>query len=520
MRRHEEAVCRDPSMTEIELKLRVPREALRRLSGHPLLRGRAPALVKKLHTIYFDTPAFDLQRHGAALRVRRDGRRWVQTVKGGGTVRSGMHQRWEIETEVPGPIPDCARITDGRLAEIFASPGLREQLEPVFITEFSRRIRLIDLEDAVVEASIDSGEIRAGSAAEPLTELELELKSGPPWRLFEFGRKLVDTAPLQVENRSKAERGYALARGEKPAPVKSTTAVLGPDMTVSKAFVAITWATLHHLQCNEQGVLEGADPEYLHQMRVALRRLRSAISVFAPALPKEATGPLVVELRWLGSALGPARDWDVFMTETLPPIREQFTQHAALTEFARRCGRLRRAAVRKAQRAVGSRRYQQLMLRLAAWIATEEWFERADEPARAALGNPVAEFAGTVLETRYAGVRSRGRRLKRRSAAELHRLRIAVKKLRYAGDFFSTLFDAKRVQSMLSHLARLQTILGAMNDAATIAKLVCTEVGTKPGRALSEARGIVLGWSHGRALTLRREMRTAWKAFRAAEKFW
>jgi len=125
-----------------------------------------------------------------------------------------------------------------------------------------------------------------------------------------------------------------------------------------------------------------------------------------------------------------------------------------------------------------------------------------------------------VLERRYARVRKRGRKLRQLSAAELHRLRIAVKKLRYAMDFLVTLFAAKRARDMVSHLARLQNILGAMNDAATVERLVHDAFGARAGKAMSEARGLVLGWSHGRALTLRRELRGAWKAFRASEKFW
>ena len=109
-------------------------------------------------------------------------------------------------------------------------------------------------------------------------------------------------------------------------------------------------------------MLAGEDPEYLHQMRVALRRLRSAFSVFAPALPAETTAPVAAELKWLGAALGPARDWDVFVTETLPPVHAEFGEHPALAAFGERCAALRRAAAQRARRTVASQRYQRLML--------------------------------------------------------------------------------------------------------------------------------------------------------------
>jgi triphosphatase len=510
----------EPLAIETELKLRVPPASLRQLSSHRLLRSGAPPVVKRLQTIYFDTPDSALRQQGLTLRVRRDGECWVQAVKDAGTVRGGLHRRLEVETEVSGPFPDCSRIIHDRLLEVFASSELRAQLTPVFVTRFNRRSRWIDFEDAVVEASIDRGEIRSGDQIEPIVELELEVKSGPSRRLFELALKLLDGVPLQVEYRSKAERGYALAQKAEFAPVKATSALLAADMTVSTAFETIMWVTLRHLQSNERGVVEGRDPEYLHQMRVALRRLRSAFSVFSTVLPKEAVAPLRAELKWLAGALGSARDWDVFMIETLAPIREQFADHADLRQFANQCVTQRRAAVRKAKRAVGSRRYQRLMLHLAAWTATEAWLGQADAAARSKLVKPACQFAEDALAIRYAGVRKRGRRLKGRSAIELHRLRLAVKKLRYAGEFFSTLFDANRVRGMLPQLARLQTILGAMNDAAAVENLLCTAPGKNGSQALSGARGIVMGWSRGRALSLKRELRAAWKTFCAAEKFW
>lgn len=512
---------RTPSpATETELKLRVPSAALRTLNAHRLLKGRAAPVLKKLHTVYFDTPECDLRRQGVVLRVRRDGRRWVQAVKDSGTVRGGLHRRMEIETALSGPFPDCSRITDARLAEIFASPALRAALAPVFVTEFARRTRLIDFEDAVIEASLDRGEIRGRNKIAPLSELELELKSGPSSRLFELALALVEDVPLQPECRSKAERGYALAFHEQPPPIKATTVMLTADMSVSAAFEAIVWESLRHLQSNEPGVLAGGDPEYLHQMRVALRRLRSAMSVFSAVLPQEAVAALGTELRWLAAALGPARDWDVFMIETVAPIRAQFAEHTALSALAREGTRRRNAAARKARRAIASRLYQRLVLKLAAWAAAQGWLAQSDAASRGVLMKPVTEIARELLAARYARVRRRGRRLKHRSATELHRLRIAVKKLRYAAGFFSTLFDAERTRGMLSHLSRLQTILGTLNDGVTVEDLVRSKAGTRAERALSGAHDIVVGWSRGRALALRRELGPAWKAFCAAEKFW
>ncbi len=326
--------------------------------------------------------------------------------------------------------------------------------------------------------------------------------------------------PLSIGDRSKAERGYALARGEPEAPVKARPAVLDRSMSVSDAFKAVMWANLSHLQANERGMLEGRDPEYLHQMRVALRRLRSAVGVFAPPFPETEITPMRTELKWLAANLGPARDWDVFITETLPPIDAAFGARRGLRDLAKRCESLRRAANARARRAVRLPRYRHFVLSAAAWLAADDWVTRLDESARGALLSPVGDFAAAVLERRYDQVRKKGRKLDKLSSLELHRLRIAIKKFRYAADFFAGLFEAGTVRKALKRLSRLQNIQGAMNDAATVANLMAHGFGGAAGRRVLEAKGILLGWSHGRAATLKRELKSAWKEFRSAEKFW
>jgi len=507
--------------SEIELKLLVPPDVARRLAAHRLLRGRARPARRRLYSIYFDTPALDLWRQGIALRVRREGRRWMQTVKGGGAAHGGLHQRAEAEAEVAGPAPDTSRIRDRELAEAFASPQLRAQLKPVFTTDITRSSRVLELgAEARVEASVDLGVIRSGDRSEAVSEIELELKSGEPHQLYELALKLADDVPLSIGDRSKAERGYALARGEPEKPVKARPAALDRDMTVIDAFKAVMWANLAHLQANEGGMLGALDPEYLHQMRVALRRLRSALAVFAPLFPGPVISPARTELKWLANGLGPARDWDVLVTEMLPQIAAEFGAHDGLREFSARCEKLRRRANARARRAVHSARYRHLMLWLAAWLAQEGWLARIEPSGRTALQAPVTDFATTVLEHRYGQVRKKGRKLRGLSAIELHRLRIAIKKFRYAADFFARLYDAKAARAALKRLSRLQDILGAMNDAAMVAKLITHGFSRVPGQRGLEARGILLGWSRGRAATLKRELKSAWKDFRVAEKFW
>lgn len=505
---------------ETELKLAIAPAATERLGRHPLLDLEREGALERLVATYYDTPERELRRRGASLRVRREHGAWVQTVKWSGQTRGGLHQRHELECELAGPEPDLARIAHPELDAIFRSEALAATIVPVFETDFTRAKRLLEVNGAMIEASLDRGEVRGGGGAEPVSELELELKGGAASALFDLALRLATDLPLRLENRSKAERGYALADHTAAAPRKAQLPTLEASMSTSEAFAEIAWSALTHLQANERGVLAGRDPEYLHQMRVALRRLRSALSTFAPVLPTAARAPIAHDLKRLNAALGAARDWDVLVTETLPAVRQAFAGRVAVETLIAQAGRLRAAAQRDMRRTVRTREFQRALLGLAAWLSARGWEAQADASGRESLAQGARAYAQLALERRYARVRKRGRRLEELTDDELHALRIAIKKLRYSIDFFGSLFDSGAVRRVRSRLARLQDVLGTINDAATLARLV--DEGYAAGRAagLSEARGILLGWSAGRADSLRTELARAWKSFRRCGTFW
>ncbi len=502
-------MSRHSSPVEVELKLLVPRKAVARLLRHPALAKGARAVRSRLRSMYYDTPALDLQRHGQTLRVRREGRRWVQTIKGDGEVRGGLHRRAELERAIDGPAPRVAELSG--LGGVLASPRVRAQLRPLFTTDFLRTRRLLQPQPGVrIEASMDRGFIRSGNRRAEVSELELELKAGAPHHLYDLAVRLADAVPLAISNRSKAERGYALALGTTDSPVRASAAALGQTMSVHDAFRAVLWRGLSHLQGNEGGMAESRDIEYLHQMRVAVRRLRSAIGIFKPLYPDEALSAARNDLKWLASELGPARDWDVFATETLPAIVRDGHGFDGLEA---QCERTRRAAHRRARGALRSDRYLRFTLALAAWLSQEDWRRGLDERAMTALDAPVPDYANRVLRKRYKRARRKGRGLERLSARELHRLRIAIKKLRYAADFFSGLYEAAAVRAMSKRLSRLQDILGAINDAA-----MATRLAEQAGGA--DARRLVLRWRRDRDASLRRDLKRAWREFRATRTFW
>lgn len=201
--------------TEIELKLSLTPDDCVHLLQLPLLDSLSisPAETHELYTIYYDTPQLDLKHQRIALRLRRINGHWLQSIKGKGQVSSGLHQQHEWEAEVNSEQPDYSKITEPDLIKLFSSAKLRQQMRRVFVTEFSRHTRLLQLDDgSKIEFCLDQGIVTANQSSMPLCEIELELKSGQANTLFQFALTLQSVLPfpLKLENINKSERGYTL----------------------------------------------------------------------------------------------------------------------------------------------------------------------------------------------------------------------------------------------------------------------------------------------------------------------
>lgn len=499
--------------TEIELKLRFPPARLREVLALPLLAPARRAVTRKLAATYFDTPALELSRQRIALRVRREGRRWVQAVKGDGSAASGVHQRLEIETTLSDRHPDVSVLPRHPVTRILQSKKVAESLVPVLRTEITRSLRMLEPAPGVlIEAAIDRGVICSGRRRQQVCEIELELKSGPVSALFDLAQQLAQAVPLSLEHRSKAERGYDLFRGAAAAPVKAAPVVLMREMTAGRCFLEIAAVALAQVHANERGVIDSKDPEYLHQMRVGIRRLRSAFSLFRDVLG-DAAVPQVAALRVIADALGPARDWDVFVTETLPVVRPALAAHVAAEAFEAVCRQCRQSARNKSKNSIKSISYNKSMIALGGWLAA-----LGNDGDNAVWRQPARDCAAQILAARHARVLKRGRRLAQRTSAELHRLRIAVKQLRYATEFFATLFPARGMAMLRDRLVLLQDILGRINDAATVQLLL--NAAATDGREFIAATGIVTGWCEAQAAAERRALQMAWRRFRTARRPW
>jgi triphosphatase len=198
---------------EVELKLLIDPTDVPRLQCHPLLKAqtRRKPPTQRLLSIYYDTPNLTLHQHKTAVRLRRVGKQWIQTVKTEGRVSAGLHERSEWEYETAENTLDFERLEDPALRAFFADKALRGALRPVFITDFARARRILAWPNGdEIELALDRGIIQAGERSATICEVELELKSGAPERLFALASALQKTIPLHPTNISKAERGYQL----------------------------------------------------------------------------------------------------------------------------------------------------------------------------------------------------------------------------------------------------------------------------------------------------------------------
>ena len=502
---------------EIELKLGLAPNDLKRLQRHPLLRSLASGRrLRKaaLRSTYFDTPDRALAKRSVALRLRSDGRRFLQTAK---LARSGdatgLQEMIEDEVEVVEAQLDLSKVTEPTIAALLAEPGLAEALSPVIETRIERALLAIRLIDSEVEIAFDEGEILAGGRSQPICEAEFELKSGRPERLVQLALTLHEHVDFRLLSESKAARGFALAEKLEPRPEPSTRLDLPEHASAGDCLVAIVRNCLGQLQANERVLLAGSeDPEAIHQLRVAVRRLRAAIGTFRPIIA-EATGVELAEgLDWLQAATGPARDWDVFRLETLTLLLRRLSDDAGLKALVRRVDAERERAHEVALGALADRRYTAVVLRLVLLIQDQAW-RRPPEPGQliGPAEEPGALFAKEQLARRTRAVLKRGRDRDESQEASLHELRIACKKLRYSIEFFRSFVPKARAKGALESLRELQDCLGSLNDAAVGQRLLEQAGEGRHKASQARALGLVQGWQASRIEQDLAHLKRAWK---------
>jgi triphosphatase len=505
---------------EIELKFAVGPEDLPFLRRLPLIAGTAPSR-QSLTSIYFDTPDLGLRRRALALRIRKEGRRYVQTLKRGNGDAAGYFARPEWQMPVRRTTPDLSSEELRReLGDLAAEP-----LRPVFTSRIRRTTRLLHPSpDTAIELAFDQGSIASPAGTEvPVCEVELELKEGDPQALFDLARTLNAVRPLRLETRSKSARGYALLDGAGPEEAAGTERYGQLDLTretpVETALAVMIRRSLTHLLNNDQASRQG-DPEGVHQMRVALRRLRVALSLFKDLIPDAQRVWATTEIKWLAGVLGAARNWDVF-GGLVEPVAKAFDAEADVAALAARIAAEKQSAYAALRGELQSSRYAAIPLELVGWIETRAWRRQAVSETSIQLLAPVGELADELLEKRYRKVRKLAKRFAELTPDERHQLRIALKKLRYAADAFGRIYEAKAVTRYGKHLSALQDELGLLNDIATIDRLA-RELPARPEDKGDVGRGaaIVEGWSAHIAADRVKKLGRRLALFLKAAPFW
>lgn len=494
-----------PDRKSLEIELKLTGRAPVLASALEDLGGPAARTSKVLST-YYDTPDGRLWRRGFTLRLRPKGKVYELTLKREGGDRL---KRGEWTARIPEPKADPALLPDDVPREEIGLV-LAEELAPMFSSEIKRTKKVIEAESMAIEASLDLGDIVAGAARMPVAELELELVRGAPEALLGQARTLLGRRRLALEARSKASRGVELAQGLPPAYDKASRPELILDDTVDTAVAKIVAVTARQVVNNLAAAADGRDPEGVHQLRVALRRFRSALSLFKGRLGRRVER-MNDEARRALKSLGPARDLDVFLTETLPPVMESHPGTAALERLAEIAEERRAAAYKDVRRLVVDRRFNRFAIDLMTLAETGGLVARDGD-------TPLGPLATSLLRKRRKQVLKKGGDFAHLTQAERHRVRIALKKLRYACDYFQTLYPADHAKRYLKRLSDLQDDLGRLNDATVAAGLV-DELAASDAEAVIGA-ALVKGWYSHRLSAVEPHMLEAWSRFADAKPFW
>ncbi len=502
---------------ELEIKFKTDAEGLKLgLRSELLSNGTSDTPRKTLRSVYFDTPAGDLRKQGMVLRVRKVRSTHIMGLKRARPLAEAPFSRSDMEVRVPRLEPDISSFGEEIATELNRVID-EHPLEQKFETQIKRRLRCLNLERSLIEVAFDEGFVVVGDRRQPLTEIELELKAGEEAALFDFAVLVADALPVRLEIMSKSERGFMLAANDHPVPVRAAALKFPADLTLDDAVEVVISSALCQFVANWPALTETHHPESIHQMRVALRGLRTALAFFNRVLPCAEFRVFRAEAKRIASTLGPARNWDAFreLVEdgpcTLLARGESF--EALLTTVKER----RSAAYMIAQDLIDDPSTSRFVLNLQAFLARRAWRNALSGAELLRLTEPAVLFAGETLERLHRRALKRVRGLLQKPPEERHEVRIALKNIRYTAEFFSSIFGGAR--PYIRAVAKLQDGLGAFNDAASATHHLL-DVEAAAGPQAAKAAGIVLGWCGRDAVLADDNLRQARKSFRRTRPFW
>lgn len=506
---------------EIELKFLSSPDTLHALQKEPLLRGAERQAPERLRTAYFDTPDHDLKAHGIFLRVRQAGDHLRQSVKrGAGAVRG----EWEHDLDRAYPDPDL--VHNRAVRSVLRKKSIAHSLQSIFETEVERTSFLWKSDAAKIEVSIDRGEIKSNGDRLPISELELELKEGNPSELFQLAQQLVPRAALVLSLVGKGERGFLLAEGRWGNAWKGSTPRLEPKIQAGQAFKQICLTCLHAFMLNQaMSDKAGEDIELVHQSRIAIRRLRTAMSFFKPIAQDAEFDAIRGELKWISNLLGAARDLDVWQTKRLKPKAAEPDAESGIGLLVDHMEERRKEAHARLEEALSSERLRQMLLRCVIWLESED-----RRPALKRSAKPIERYLDRYFVKRLDKLVKRGRHLDSMDEKNQHLFRIHAKKLRYVVEFFQSLIDGhkdqKAFKKLVGALEDVQSALGEIHDSVALSAYLADEFGgsgaprEKPQHAGAAFAAGVLAHSGAPKKKLLRDAEQAYRKLSDWHRFW
>jgi inorganic triphosphatase YgiF len=477
---------------QIALKLAVAENRHGAILRHPALIKASAREQHHLVSIYYDTGRLALRHAGILLRLRKHGASWLQTVKRQDKSHGGLTQRPEWQTPYPNHF-DFSHVDDAQLRDWLQRDKVTGRLAAIFETNIRRTVWLLDQGmDTRILVKLDRGWIASNGRRDTISELELQLVAGSVDSLYAFALQLAQRMALPPLLLSKAERGYRLFLNTPPGAVKAGTVPINATDTPLAAFRLIALDCLSHLQLNHDGAASNDDAEYVHQMRVATRRLRAAMRMFRPVLPAGFAEQLVPPMRELMCALGQARDLDVLMAEIVAPVAAALPNEPRLTDLAGAVTNRLYAVRANIRHVLLQPGYGQLLLTAGSLLQRSPFIE---PPAASETAPSLLQFADHRLHRLLKKILELADAARVDYPPSLHQLRIGIKRLRYAIEFFGPMIPGKTGAVAIKRLAGLQDELGQLNDLASAGNLLMVCAGHDPH--LREAVTLVGGW-HGR----------------------
>jgi CHAD domain-containing protein len=493
-------------MAMLDIELTLPPDAAGRVTRLRQLAALKTGRARNhpIRIVWHDTPKGDLLRSGRALAEQRGHWRLEQV----GAIGPG----WP--PGAPSPVLAEAESADT------LDPPPPAPLVPV--AAFEGRAITLDLlrEGEAVTLRVLDGVMR-GVTAERRAARAVIL--GPEAAALALAALLAQDVGAAIPAAALGAAALAAAQASEPSARRLGPPALPPELSVGDAFAHVA-GHLTDVMLHWGGQIAAESPELMpvHQMRVAMRRLRSALSLFAEAADPEALADIKEHLRGLAAVLGPARDWDVFCSQTGSAVGEAFAPEAQVKRLLTAAERLRGGHYQALRGHLRGPAYRVAMLRLAALPRRRDWIEQAPPELAAALterlAGPLPEFAAAKLDKRRKRMLQAGDDIEHLEPGALHEIRLLAKRMRYAAEFFAELWPGKAPRRFIRRLTVLQEALGVLNDGAVAAQLMAELGGSGADRAF--AIGVVRGFVAGRGGAHRSEIAAAWRKFRRAQPFW